>query len=270
MKRNTNRVIKYFFILKIALRDKVHDPGRLLLQTIAYSIRVGIFIALYAYAFRYVGGGIMGVDIHIAAWSMAAYFVLLSVQMRGVFQDINEDVKNGTVEVMLNKPFHYLWYRALFKFGTGIPGGVISLVAAFIFLSLFVGLPRTSFDALWIVQLSVIVFFGLILAALVYVLVGLCAFWIENARPVYWIVDKTIMVFGGSYIPVALFPGALKAFAEYSPFGASMFATHAFYQDFSDKWMSLVIIQIAWIVMLGVLVVFFYEKARKTVSINGG
>ncbi len=263
-------VFKYFSIVTIAIKDRAYHPGRLVVQTIAYFVRVGILIMLYAYAFRYAGGSMLGVDVATAAWSMSAYFVFLSLQMRGIFQNINEDVKSGAVEALLSKPISYLWYRGLFQFGSGFLNGVISLIAALLFLVPLVGLPSLSFDGLWLVRFGVIACLGTILAGLIYTAVGLCAFWIENARPVYWIVDKSIMVLGGSYIPVALFPHHVRALAEYSPFGASMFVTHAFYQDFSEKWVILVIMQLTWVACTGVLVSYLYRRARRVVSINGG
>ena len=108
------------------------------------------------------------------------------------------------------------------------------------------------------------------LIIIIYGIVGLFAFWIEEVAPIFWIVDKSVMVLGGSYLPVALFPNFLYKIAIYSPFGASMFVSQIVYDTWKVNWMGLVLIQIFWIIILGIFMIWLFKRAKDKVSVNGG
>ena len=96
------------------------------------------------------------------------------------------------------------------------------------------------------------------------------AFWVEDINPIFWIVDKFVMILGGSYLPIALFPRFMFNIAKYSPFGASMFVTHTVYDTWKTDWYVLCGIQLVWILMLGLFLYWLFNKAKKKVSVNGG
>jgi ABC-2 type transport system permease protein len=104
----------------------------------------------------------------------------------------------------------------------------------------------------------------------VYTIVGLSAFWIEDAEPVYWIVDKSIMMLGGSYVPIALMPSYMQSIANFSPFGLTYLITHTAYPTWANDWWYLLGMQWAWIVILGLIMLVLFAKARRRVSVNGG
>jgi ABC-type uncharacterized transport system permease subunit len=101
-------------------------------------------------------------------------------------------------------------------------------------------------------------------------LVGLLSFWVEDINPVFWVVDKAVMILGGSYLPVALFPGLMYKIAVYSPFGASQFVSHASASAWFSEWPLLVGVQFFWIALFAVAVITVFNLARKKVSVNGG
>jgi len=261
---------KYLSLVVVGVKDRLYYPGRLLAHVVVLIIRVGILLALYSYAFDYLGGNVGGIDVKIASWSMAAYFIVLSLNVRRVFQALNDDVVSGHIEVMVNKPFSYLLYRVALQFGYGVPDSIIALGAMLPFLYFFVGVPATDMSLGWAVRVFMLLGGGIALACGIYTLIGLAAFWIDNASPLYWIFDKSIMVLGGSYIPVALFPHGVRALAEYSPFGASMFVTHIFNPEFSHAWLRLLLVQVTWCIVFLALTAWVYRQARQKLSVHGG
>lgn len=108
------------------------------------------------------------------------------------------------------------------------------------------------------------------LASLLYTLVGLSAFWLEDAEPVYWISDKFVMLLGGAYVPVVLFPVWLKTIAIWLPFGGFTFVAQAFHPSFTALWSQLILSQLLWTIVLGGIVALVFRRARARVSINGG
>jgi ABC-2 type transport system permease protein len=121
-----------------------------------------------------------------------------------------------------------------------------------------------------LVGLIILFISGLVLSVIFYLLVGLTAIWLEDAEPVYWIVSKSIMLFGGAYLPIALFPPAAKLVAYYTPFGLTTAATRAFNIGFAEGWIKIFIMILIWIFILGILLFILQRAADKKLSINGG
>lgn len=263
-------LVKYFSIFQISYKDKLYYSGRIFAQIILLFVRVGILICLYKYAFSYVGGELKGINASIACWSIGVYFIIFSLQFKNVYQMITNDIISGNIEIYRSKPFNYLFYRIFLQAGFGLPDGIISLLACIFFLFVIVGSPSIAFSFFWISQVLAVTILGFILIFCIYILIGLSAFWLQNSRPIYWIIDKAIMVFGGAYIPIALFPVIMQKVAAYSPFGACLFSTYIFYPNFDEIFLKLILIQLFWIITLIFLVIFIYKKAQQRLSINGG
>lgn len=264
------RANKYFFLLKVATKDRLHSPGRLLAHVVVTGTRVGILIALYAFAFDKIGGSVKGVNLQVAAWSMAAYFIILSLNVRRVFQAINQDVISGNIEVLLNKPFQYVLYRNFLQVGYGMLDAITTFAVAVLLLPWVVGAPQIGELFVWGLQVFALVAGGMVLAASIYTIIALSAFWIDDASPLYWIFDKAIMILGGSYIPVALFPHTVYSLALFSPFGATMFATHAFYGSFGQDFWKLLSVQLAWVCVGLTAAAWCAVLVRRHVSVHGG
>jgi ABC-2 type transport system permease protein len=131
-------------------------------------------------------------------------------------------------------------------------------------------IPSTMTTLFFFISLVTVFILSSILSLLVYSVVGLLSFWIEDIKPLYWIVDKAVMILGGSYLPVALFPPLMYKIAVWSPFGASQFITHIVYETWKVDYIKMLGIQAFWIVVLSFIVVYMFGRAYKKVSVNGG
>ncbi len=176
----------------------------------------------------------------------------------------------GLIESKLNKPYHYLLYSLSVRLGRGMSQFFITVFLMVPLLVLFVGIPDAGLSFVWAMRFTFLALFGIVVAAVIYMMIGLSAVWLEDADPLFWMTDKCIMILGGAYVPVALFSPLVRKAAEYSPFGATMFVAHAFNPDFSDKWLTLVIVQLVWIGLLVPAVIWQYRRANKKISIHGG
>ena len=257
-------------IIKTLVKDCMHYPGRLIVDTIGIIARCGILLVLYWYVFKLNNGVINGTTFAFAAWSIFFYFSFSVLRLRDISRLIMQDVKTGNVEILLSKPISYLLYRIWWQIGYGVYSFVVITVVAVIAMAFIIGFPVTMTIGIFIPTLILTFICGAILSLLIYSIVGLLSFWIEDINPVFWIVDKTVMILGGSYLPVALFPVFMYNIALYSPFGSSLFVTHTVSESWQTNWYQLVGIQLFWIIVLGLIVYFMFDKAKKNVSVNGG
>ena len=257
-------------IISILIKDRMHYPARLLVDTASLFARCGVLLLLYYYVFKLRGGEVNGSTFNMIAWSIFLYFVFSTFRLRDISRSIMQDVQSGNIEVFFNKPMSYILYKTWWQIGAGLYSAVVVGILGSIVLFLLIGTPQTMTISIFIPTLILTFLLASILTILIYGLVGILAFWIEDINPVFWLVDKAVMILGGSYLPIALFPPLMYKIALYSPFGASLFVTHTVTEAWKNNWYILIVIQILWIVITGLLLYFLYSKAKKQVSVNGG
>lgn len=257
-------------IVKTLIKDRIQFPGRLIVDTTGIVARCGVLLLLYSFVFKLNNGEINGTTFVFTAWSTFFYFSFSVLRLRDITSAITKDVQSGNVEVLLSKPVSYLSYRMWWGVGSGLYSFAVITIIGFLFLGFTIGFPETMTINSFPPTLILTIFCGIILSLFLYSVVGLLAFWIEDTTPVFWMVDKTVMILGGSYLPIALFPAFMYKLALYSPFGASQFVTHTVHKTWQTTWYQLIGIQIFWIILSGIIVYFMFEKAKKKVSVNGG
>ncbi|MBP7133878.1 ABC-2 family transporter protein [Patescibacteria group bacterium] len=257
-------------IIKTLVKDQALYSSRLLVELFTLTARCVVLLLLYHYVFLLKGGGVGGVTYPMVAWSLFFYFAFSTFRLREVSKTIMRDVQSGAVEMLFNKPISYLRYRVWWQIGFGIYPFLITTAAGSLLLAGAVGIPPTMKIGIFIPTLFLILLGSSILALSIYLIVGLLSFWIEDINPVFCMVDKAVMILGGSYLPVALFPPFLYKLALYSPFGASQFVTHTAYPTWQLEWAKLLGIQAIWSVVLIGIVGILFARAREKLSVNGG
>ena len=65
--------------------------------------------------------------------------------------------------------------------------------------------------------------FGAVIGVLLYVVVGLCAFWVRRVLPPYLIMQKSMFLLGGLFAPISLYPDWFYRAARVTPFAANIF-----------------------------------------------
>lgn len=228
-------------------------------------ILFGIFQVAFAQT-----GSIRGLTFAAAMWSLAMYSLWWGIGIRNIFTDVAMSIKDGSIETRIVRPQHFLAYITAFRLGKQVNFFVLQILVNAVLLLLLVGLPPVDPTLTWLASTMALFVGGMIIAMFMYISIGLTTFWLDDSMPVMWIVDKSTMILGGSFVPVALLPSSVRTFAEWSPFGAIMSFAQAFSPDFAGRFMSLFIPQILWIFLLGLLCTGMWNRGRKKIAINGG
>src|SRR5262249_2608982 len=133
-----------------------------------------------------------------------------------------EQIRGGQIESALLRPLPYAaatlaeWSGAT-AFYLLVMGMAGTAVAAWLTGTL----PLTAATAPLILLSGVV---GCAIALLFQLQLGYAAAWLGTSAPLFWIWQKLLFVCGGLLMPLTLYPGALRALAEYSPFAAILFA----------------------------------------------
>ena len=255
--------------IKIFMKNQIQDKSNLLLDIFNMFSRCFIVFLLYAYVFNLKGGQINGVDYKTNMYSMFIYFCIMTLNIRRIDQLIMDDVKSGSVELFMNKPISYLLITIYRVIGNGLYSFLIISFIGTIIMILTLGVPDLNL-AIFIPTFIITFLLGQILSIIIYGIIGLMAFFVQDNRPIHWIVDKFIMILGGSYLPISMFPNFMKIMAYISPFGAINFATSSVYNSWNNEFLKRIGMQIIWVIIFYILLSFVYKKAKEKTMINGG
>ncbi|MBR4003939.1 MAG: hypothetical protein IKI95_07845, partial [Clostridia bacterium] len=109
-----------------------------------------------------------------------------------------------------------------------------------------------------------------LLTCIIYGTVGLLSFWIEEATPFTWIIQKFQMLFG-LFFPPEFFPTWLQPIINYSPVYAMMSGPCKLLANFSwDLFLNVTLSQGVYIIIFIVLGSMIYKIGTKKVNIHGG
>ena len=256
-------------VIKIYMKNQLQDKTNLILDCVNMVSRCLIVFLLYSYIFKINNGSINGTNYQETLWSMFIYFCLMTLSIRKINELFMADVKSGNVEMYMNKPINYVLLNFYRTIGKGLFSFIFISIIGSILMFLFVGFPNINL-AIFIPSLIIMIILGQLLGLILYSCIGLLAFFIEDIRPVYWITDKLVMVLGGSYLPISLFPTFLKIFAFISPFGAVNFATSTVFNSWSNEFIYRLLIVIGWIFISYFLLKYLFRKTKEKAMINGG
>ncbi len=240
-------------------------------SVMSWSIRMGMTILLYYFIYRLRNGdAVNGIDFQVAAGGMIIYAIYAGSGYRSLFPIINREFKTGGIEIWINKPINYIQLKIAEVFGKSIPVVLGLILAATAFWVLSGQFPQVGQMPLRIGAGFVLLLLGLLIATLLYALVGISAIWLIDAQPAYLILDKLIMIFGGAYIPIGFFPQTFRLVGELLPTGAAIYVTQLFYPDFLTNFPRFLITQIIWALVLLFVVYRAYISASTKLTVNGG
>ena len=180
-----------------------------------------------------------------------------------------DDVKSGNIEMFINKPVNYIFWSFYKVIGQGLYSFLIISLLGSITMAIVVGIPILNL-VIFIPSIIITILLGQILGLILYATVGMLSFFMQDVRPIYWIVDKFVMILGGSYLPIAMFPNYMKILAYISPFGAINFASSTVYDSWNNEFLIRMLLQVGWIVIFGLLLKLVFNKSKEKAMINGG
>lgn len=260
---------RYGFAGRVAARQQWVYRNELLLRSISMVLFMGVFMALWHTAFG-IGGQeeLAGYTLAEMVWYLAMTETVALSTSR-VFLEISEAVKSGDIAYTLTRPTSYPFFQAAQSLGNSAPRFVLNLATASAVVALGVGLEAGSLPGL-------LAFLGmaglaLVLDALIAVLIGLTAFWLEEVLPVFWIYQKLLFTVGGLFLPLELFPAWLRRVALWLPFRYVTNAPARAFVAFEPGEVARTAAgQVIYIGVLTLVVIGVWRIAQRRIVVHGG
>lgn len=262
---------KYYAIAQVNWKNSQAFFINTLARSLIIALRVAIFYQMYTVTFQANNlTHVNNLDVNMVVWTLLFAQSLQSSTRPPAANIIQEEVQNGSLSYTLNRPYSFILFHLFGRLGTTVFNALVNLIIAMIVAIIIVGLPH-SLTPGGILAGITLALGGFILDFLMNVIIGLCAFWLEDIRALNWMYSKGQLVLGGLLIPPVLFPDWLRVIVEKLPF-PFLFAGAAqqvvYFQI--DTYYRFLTVQIFWILFFAIASKMLFSYAIKHVSHNGG
>lgn len=263
---------KYLSIFKTSFKQESKTITNSLTSVVSFVVIIYIMQQLWQFIYGGNGTGtlINGYSLNMMIWYLIMAEVLMyAVNSRGVTRAFGNDIKSGKIAYQLNKPYNYYFYQVSTSSGEFM-WKLIFLVPTAIIMGVVLLGPIPNFSIAYVVPIGVSMLLAILLTCTIYGMVGLLSFWIEEATPFTWIIQKFQMLFG-LFFPPEFFPVWLQPIITYSPVYAMMSGPCKLLANFSwDLFARVTVSQILYLMVFTILGLFIYNKGTKKVNVHGG
>jgi ABC-2 type transport system permease protein len=260
---------KYVAVFRINMLQQFAYTGETIARSLAMILFMVIFMGLWTTAYTVSGRSqLAGFTLPAIIWYLAMTETLMLARARAHIQ-IGEEVKAGDIVYGLNKPYHY----PLFQWANALAASLVRFVVnCLIGIGVVLALTQTIGGSIeGLLGFMVLALAALVLDAGISVLIGLCAFVIEEVRPVDWIYQKLVFTLGGMFLPLDAFPDWLQTLSNALPFKYLVYAPARTFVRFDlDFFISALIGTLIYIVIVGVVMAALYAYGARRLSVNGG
>ena len=112
---------------------------------------------------------------------------------------------------------------------------------------------------------------ALLIDALIAVLIGLAAFWLEEVLPLFWIYQKLLFTVGGMFLPLEIFPDWLRKISAWLPFRFITYVPARAFVAFEPGFVLRETAgQVVYILILLALVALVWRRAQRRMVVHGG
>jgi ABC-2 type transport system permease protein len=270
-------MIRYAFVLRTAARQQWVYRAELAMRAVQMVLFMGVFMALWTTAFSVSGRAELGgYSLAEVVWYLAMTETITLSSSR-VFVEISEAVKAGDLAYTLARPLSYPFYQVANSLGNSAPRFLLNLLTA----AAVVGLGMGQLPVLSGVEGAgnlpgLLAFLGmaalaLLLDALIAVLIGLLAFWIEEVMPAFWIYQKLLFTVGGLFLPLEMFPAWLQQAVKWLPFQFVAYVPARAFVAFEPEFVLRGAAgQMAYVAALAVVVGLVWRRAQRRLVVHGG
>jgi len=184
---------------------------------------------------------------------------------------IHGDIREGTIANYLIKPVDVGAYYMFSSMGLFLFNAVVITIPTFLLLAFVFKVQFTIGPGLFVFPISLVMAY-LITFSLDY-FVGLFGFYTESVWGLSTTKEIIITVFSGALIPLQFFPDAIQKVLFWLPFQAMFHTPITMITRPDQGWdviLSMLAVQLFWVVAMFVVAKLFYVQAVKVLRISGG
>lgn len=257
---------KYYTVFTLSITQSLKNYKSLM----GLSIFLMVCLMIFSQLWKVVAAKIGAIDLQAKdlLWYIA-FNEWIYISLPDVQEDIETDLRSGSLAYLLPRPISYLGSTFCGALGTFLTHLMILGLVAFLFTTILAGGPPCSL-ASFLIMIGIGILAGVV-GIIFQMLIGISAFWIEEVGPFYWLWEKSLFALGGLMLPLSVYPIWLQNIAHYTPFPAFLGDRSALVINFSSTAaLNVVNTLLIWGFLGFLTLVLSYRKGLRTLSIEGG
>jgi ABC-2 type transport system permease protein len=259
---------KYLAIFRINLLNSLAYPAEMVTRASMILIFMLVFYQLWHVTYAAAGAQILnGMTLRDTMWYLliAETIELGRPRLAGV---ISQQVKDGSIAYLLNKPYNFLLYQLAGGLGESLPRMTMLFILGGALVWAMAGTPPPLYH--WLPALLALAGAWLLHFS-INGLIGLAAFVAEEVAPFEWIYQKLAFILGGMLIPLNFYPLWLQTLSKSLPFAYMMYGpAQLFVLPDLQLFIQIIAGQALWLVVLGGLLILAFSRGMRRLAINGG
>jgi ABC-2 type transport system permease protein len=261
-------IAKYWFIFQTTLVNSLAYPGELIGRSLMMIPFMWIFFQLWKVTFGAAGANVInGLTLQDTLW----YLMMAETIELGrppLARTISENIKDGSIAYLLNKPYDFMYYQLSSTMGETIFRAILNAIFGGAIVWFLVGAPAHLEGV--VVALPAILG-AWVLHFCVNAMIGLLAFVLEDVSAFVWIYQKLAFIFGGLLIPLDFYPQWLQTICKAMPFSSTVYGpARLFVSPTLELFVSVMLLQVMWIAILGLCLTLVYRRGLAQLTVNGG
>lgn len=262
----SSQVAKYREFLLVSARETLSHRTGVVGRLMFYALLILIFSRVWEAAYAAQGAG-PGNAADMLWYLAVTEWIILSIPP--VHVDIEDDVKSGNLAYHLPRPISYPWMRVADAMGSAVVRLATLGLFGVAFTWFFSGrLPSQTVGFLYVLPLGLLATFVMVVFQ---VGLGISAFWLQDASPVFWVWQKLSFILGGLIVPLSLYPEWVKKIAFGTPFAATLFGPGDTLLTGSGWHATMTFAALLfWLFVAIRFLNWIYRSGCRTLDINGG
>lgn len=262
-------VSKYIAVFRINLLQQLAYSGESLARSLSMVLFMVVFASLWSTAFTVSGRSeLSGFTFSALIWYLAMTETLMLARARAHI-DIGEAVKSGDIAYTLNKPYSFPLFQWANALGTSLVRAGFNFVVGIAVVLVLTQAVEGSVAGL--LGFAVLGFLALVLDAGISVLIGMCAFLLEEVKPIDWMYQKLVFTIGGLFMPLDIFPDWLRGLSNLLPFKYLVYAPARTFVHFeAGFFFESLAGTTLYIGLIGGLLMLLYARGSRRLAVNGG
>ncbi len=260
---------KILAIAKQNAKEGLYYRFDLLLYIFNFIIEITVYVFIWLAIYNK-GNQILGMTFE----QVTTYYILVvslnPIISWGINETMGNAIREGEILRELLNPISYFNYYFGIRIGELIESIIVGIITFIICALLFgVLLPSSLLNFIFfiiVISLSVVVvyFFELI--------IGTSAFYTNSIWGVEVFKRAILSIFSGMIAPISLFPEFLQKIANTLPFKDCIYTPISIYfgELNNIEIIQVILKQFIWILILYIIAKILFNKAVKSVTVNGG
>lgn len=264
---------KYIYEFKISFLSSFHYRFNTIISLLFGNISIAITIMFWILIYQ---GDDSKVLNGFALQDMITYFlvgnIFRSFIINGSGFQYSNMIKNGGLNSVLVKPYNIGTALYFKNFSNIITGGLPQFILVVVLMPILYKYLSWNFSVKNSICLLMCLIISTISSHLVWSILGLMAFWIEEANAVMWSFAVLLNFISGMFIPLDFFPKWCSSLIEVLPFSSWGYIPTKIYLGAYDvnKMCFLLFLNLLWIIVLLLVYKCVWTRGIRKYSSVGG